>query len=340
MAVASEQLTNMRMRISAYGGPERMEVITEQLRDPGPGEARIRVLAAGVSWADCMMRRGTYPTHPKLPFTPGYDIVGVVDRSGPGISRVAEGQVVAALLGHGGYSQFVFRPEADLVPVPAGLDPAEEVCLVLNYVTAYQMLHRVSRVKAGDKILIHSAAGGVGTALIELGRIAGLKMFGTASTGKLELVSRLGCEAIDYRKSDFVKEIRSRTGDGVDYVFDSVGGTHWLRSSQCLKPGGLLIPFGSQNALAGGAMRRLEDIVSAGFLALRPGRRISLYSISGMKRKHPEWFREDLSILLGMLSEKRVNPIVAERLPWTEAVEAHRRLESGQLLGKLVLSFS
>jgi NADPH:quinone reductase-like Zn-dependent oxidoreductase len=234
----------------------------------------------------------------------------------------------------------VFRPESDLVPVPASLDPAEAVCLVLNYVTAYQMLHRVARVKAGDKILIHSAAGGVGTAVIELGRLAGLQMLGTASTGKLELVSRLGCEAIDYRTTDFVKEVRARAGDGVDFVLDPVGGTHWLRSSRCLKPGGLLIPFGSQNALTGGAMRKLEDIVSAGYVALRPGRRISLYSISGMKSKHPEWFHEDLSILFGMLSEKRVKPIVADRLPWTEAVEAHRRLESGQLQGKLVLSFS
>ena len=332
-------MTNKRILISAYGGPERMAVTTEQLRDPVPGEARIRVLAAGVSWADCMMRRGTYPAQPKLPFTPGYDIVGVVDKSGPGITRVAESQVVAALVGHGGYSQFVFRPESDLVPVPAGLDPAEAVCLVLNYVTAYQMLHRVARVKSGDKILIHSAAGGVGTSVIELGKLAGLQMFGTASPGKLELVSRLGCEAIDYRNSDFVKEVRSRTGDGVDAVFDSVGGTHWLRSSQCLKPGGVLIPFGSQNALTGGVMRKLEDVASAGFLALRPGRRISLYSISGMKRKHPEWFHEDLSILLQMLSEKRIKPIVADRLPWKDAVEAHRRLESGELQGKLVLDF-
>lgn len=316
-----------------------MAVVTEQLRDPGPGEVRIRVLVAGVSWADCMMRHGTYPAQPQLPFTPGYDIVGTVDKSAPGITRLAEAQVVAALMGHGGYSQFVFRPESDIVPVPAGLDPAEAVCLVLNYVTAYQMLHRVAGVKAGDKILVHSAAGGVGTAVIELGKLAGLKMFGTASTGKLELVSTLGCEAIDYRKSDFVKEVRSRTGDGVNYVFDPVGGTHWLRSSQCLKPGGLLIPFGSQNSVAGGAMRKLEDIVSAGYVALRPGRRISLYSISGMKRKQPNWFREDLSILFQLLSEKRIKPLVADRIPWTDAVEAHRRIESGQLQGKLVLSF-
>jgi NADPH2:quinone reductase len=332
-------MTNKRILISAFGGPERMAVTTEQLRDPALGEARIRVLAAGVSWADCMMRRGTYPAQPKLPFTPGYDIVGVVDRSGAGTTRIAEGQVVAALIVHGGYSEFVFRPESDLVPVPAGIDPAEAVCLVLNYVTAYQMLHRVARVKAGDKILVHSAAGGVGTAAIELGKLAGLQMFGTASTGKLDFVSRLGCEAIDYRKTDFVKEVRSRTGDGVDAVFDSVGGTHWLRSSRCLKPGGVLIPFGSQNALKGGTVRKLEDVVSAAFLALRPRRRISLYSISGMKKKHPEWFREDPSILLQMLSEKRIKPIVAERLPWTEAAEAHRRLESGQLQGKIVLGF-
>ncbi len=332
-------LTNSRILVSAYGGPEQMTIITEKLRDPGPGEVRIRVLVAGVAWADCMMRRGTYPAQPKLPFTPGYDIIGVVDKVGPGVTQATEGQTVAALIGHGGYSQFLILPESELVPVPAGLDPAEAVCLVLNYGTAYQMLHRVAGVKTGEKILVHSAAGGVGTAVIELGKLAGLQLFGTAATGKLDLVARLGCEAIDYRKSDFVKEVRSRTGNGVDLVLDSIGGAHWVRSSRCLKPGGLLIPYGSQNAVKGGIVRKLEDVASAALVAMRPGRRISLYSISGMRRKHPEWFREDLSIQFQMLSEKRIKPLVADRIPWTEAVEAHRRLESGQLQGKLVLIF-
>jgi len=317
-----------------------MTVITEQIRDPGPGEARIRVLAAGVAWADCMMRRGTYYAQPELPFTPGYDIIGVIEQVGPRVTQVTEGQVVAALIGHGGYSQFLIRPESDIVPVPDGLDPAEAVCLLLNYVTAYQMLHRVAAVKAGEKVLVHSAAGGVGTAVVELGKLAGLQLFGTAATGKLDLVTRLGCVAIDYRKSDFVKEVRSRTGDGVNLALDSIGGAHWVRSSRCLKPGGMLIPYGSQNALHGGIVRKLEDRASAALVAIRRDRRISLYSISGMRRKHPEWFREDLSILFRLLSEKRIKPLAADRLPWTEAVEAHRRLEAGQLQGKLVLDFS
>jgi NADPH2:quinone reductase len=173
-----------------------------------------------------------------------------------------------------------------------------------------------------------------------LGRLLGLTMFGTASPGKLDVVSRLGCQPIDYRKSDFVNQLRSLTAEGVDAVLDPVGGSHWLRSSRCLKPGGILIAFGSQNALLGGVRRKLEDVVCVGFLAVRPGRRFSLYSISGTKRKHPLWFREDLTTLLKLLSEKRIKPVVAERLPWTQAGEANRRLESAKVEGKLVLDFS
>lgn len=332
-------MKNGRIMISRHGGPEVLEAVTQDLRNAGPGEVRIRVLAAGVSWADCMMRRGSYPSQPKLPFTPGYDIVGVVEQLGPGTESLEPGQMVASLTVHGGYSQFVFRPASELVPVPAGLDPAAAVCLVLNYTTAYQMLHRYARVKERDRILVHSAAGGVGTAVLQLGRLRQLEMFGTASPAKLDLVSRLDCRAIDYKNSDFVNEVRALAPGGVDLVLDSIGGRHWLRSSECLRRGGLLVAYGSQNAILGEISRKLEDVACVAFLAVRPGRRFSFYSITAVKKQHPDWFREDLSLLFTLLSEGRIQPLIADRMPWTQAAEAHRRLEEGRAEGKLVLVF-
>ncbi len=326
-----------RILISELGDPEVMRIVTEDLRDPAPNEVRVRTLAAGVAWADCMMRRGSYPAQPKLPFTPGYDVVGVVDRCGPG-ANIPPGEMVAALMIHGAYSEYVFLPQSELVPVPAGLDPAEAVCLVLNYVTAWQMLHRRAQVKSGDAILVHSAAGGVGTALLELGRLAGLKMLGTASAPKHVLVASYGCEPIDYRAVDFVERLRQLQPAGVDFVFDPIGGWHWLQSGRCLKTGGKVIAFGSQAALSATIKDRLADGFAAARLILR--NRFTFYTITSEKKKHPQHFRDDLATLLEKLARQEIHPVIADRLPWQQAVEAHRRLEKGRVEGKLVLIFA
>jgi NADPH:quinone reductase-like Zn-dependent oxidoreductase len=265
--------------ISRFGGPEVLEVVTEDLREPRPGEVRVKVLAAGVSWVEYMLRHGGYPGQAKPPLTPGYDVVGVVDRNGEGAVRFEPGQSVAALTITGGYAEYVFVPESQLVPVPLGLDAAVAVCLVLNYVTAYQMLHREAHVAKGGRMLVHSAAGGVGTALLELGRLAGLEMFGTASAPKHELVARFGARPIDYRSEDFVARLHELAPGGVDLVLDSIGGSHWLRSHRCLRRGGKLIAYGSQAAMAGGRTslaRTLADYAAGGFLSVLPrGRRFA-----------------------------------------------------------------
>src|SRR5437762_5035591 len=201
------------------------------------GEVRVRVLAAGVSLPDLLMREGVHPEAPRLPFTPGWDLVGVVDRFGDGISGLEPGQIVAALPIRGAYAEFVCLPQRELVPVPSGLDAAEAVSLVLNYVTAYQMLHRSAKVRRGQRVLIHGAAGGVGSALLQLGRLAGLEMYGTCSSQNASAVSDLGGIPIDYRQLDFVNEIHRLTGEGVDVVLDSIGGTHIWRSRKALRPG-------------------------------------------------------------------------------------------------------
>src|SRR5262249_28108593 len=163
---------------------------------------------------DLMMREGIHPETPRVPFTPGWDLVGVVDRLGAGVSGIEPGQGVAALPVSGAYAEFVCLPPPELGPVPPGLDAAEAVSLVPNYVTAYQMLHRSARIRSGQCVLIHGAAGGVGSALLQLGRLAGLTMYGTCSSGGASAVSGLGGIPIDYHHQDFAEEVHRLTSEG------------------------------------------------------------------------------------------------------------------------------
>ncbi len=185
-----------------------------------------------------------------MPFTLGEDVVGVVDKLGTGVSSLELGQTVAGgtwLLGvGGGYAEYICLLDSELVPVPSGLDPAEAVCLVVNYLTAHQHLHQIGKVRSGERVLVHGAAGGGGTALLQLGKLAGLEVYGTASKHNHQLVSALGATPIDYRTEDFVERIRSLTGDGVDVVVDTVGGAwHLLRAYRALSKDGRLVWLGS-----------------------------------------------------------------------------------------------
>ena len=207
--------------IRQFGGPEVLQVVEDDLTAPRSGQALVKVLAADVGFSDVNIRRGRYPRGPRPPFTPGYAMVGVVDQLGPETAGLETGQRVAALTFTGSYSQYMVLPAQELYPVPEEVDPAEAVTVTFNYVAAYQMLHRVAHVERGGRILIHGAGGGLGTAFLELGHLAGLEMYGTASKAKHALVSRLGAVPIDYHTEDFVERVRALTGGaGVDAVFD------------------------------------------------------------------------------------------------------------------------
>src|SRR5947209_2502330 len=247
-------MRNKRVIVTHYGGPDALRVVEEECPEPKDGEVRVRVLAAGVSLPDVMMREGIHPETPRVPFTPGWDLVGVVDRLGDGVTGIEPGQIVAALPIYGAYAEYVCLCERELVPVPAGLDAAEAVSLILNYVTAYQMLHRSAKVKAGQSVLIHGAAGGVGSALLQLGRLAGLTMYGTCSARGASAVTELGGIPIDYQEQDFVQEIHRLTGDGVDVVFDGIGGSRIWRSRKALRPGGRVVAYGLTGSLRGGRL--------------------------------------------------------------------------------------
>jgi NADPH2:quinone reductase len=344
-------MRHTRIIVTQYGGPDKLRMVEEECPDPKGGEVRVRVLAAGVSLPDLMMREGIHPETPRLPFTPGWDLVGVVDRLGDGASGIEPGQVVAALPVTGAYAEFVCLPHRELVPVPAGLDAAEAVSLVLNYVTAYQMLHWSARARPGQRALIHGAAGGVGSALLQLGRLAGLEMYGTCSSRGASAVTDLGAVPIDYRHQDFVEEIRRLTGGGVDVVFDGIGGTHMWRSQNALRAGGRVVVYGLTSSLREGRVasgragrrqrfRRLAIFglyIAAGWLL--PGRkRVVPYSIQWLKRLRPALFRQDLIELFGLLQQQKIKPLVAQRLPLAEASRAHELLGKGGVTGKIVLA--
>jgi len=340
----------MRIVVTRYGGPGALQVVEEEAPEPKPGEVRVRVLAAGVALPDVMMREGFHPETPAVPFTPGWDLVGVVDRVAAGVSGIEPGQSVAALPIFGAYTEFLCLPPRDLVPVPDGLDPGEAVSLVLNYVTAYQMMHRSAKVAAGQSVLIHGAAGGVGSALVQLGAVAGLKMYGTCSAARAQAVSEMGAIPIDYRAQDFVAEIRRLTGAGVDAVFDGMGGPHMWRSRKALRRGGRVVVYGLTASLSGG--RSIGDrparrnrfhgmprfaLYIAGGLVLPGRKRVVPYSIQWLKRLKPSVFREDLSTLLDLLKQEKINPVIAARFPLGEARRAHELLGQEGVTGKIVL---
>lgn len=343
-------MKHQRIIVSRYGGPEELRLIEEECPEPKRGEVRIRVLAAGVSLPDIMMREGIHPETPPLSFTPGWDFVGVVDRLGDDVSVLEVGQIVAALPIHGSYAEFVCLSQHELVPVPSGLDPAEAVSLVLNYVTAYQMLHRSAKIRSGQRVLIHGAAGGVGTALLQLGCLTGLEMYGTCSSRGVSTVSDLSGIPIDYQQQDFVKQIHHLTGDGVDVVFESIGGKHIWRSREALRSGGTVVAYGLTGSLRegrltsgrSGARGRFREIGIFGvYIAaawLLPGcRRVIPYSIQWFKRLKPAWFRQDLITLLDLLCQHKIKPLVAKRYPLAEARQAHELLGKGGVIGKIVL---
>jgi NADPH2:quinone reductase len=330
-----------RVVVTRHGGPEVLQAVEEDLPEPQPGEVRVRVLAAGVSGYDLMFRRsGALPGTPRVPFTLGEDVAGAVDKLGKGVSTLEPGQTVAGAtfclgLG-GGYAEYVCLPVGELVPVPAGVDPVEAVCLVVNYLTAHMALHRTAQVRSGERILVHGAAGGVGSALLDLGRLAGLEMYGTASGYNHELVSALGAAPIDYHTEDFVERIRALTGDGVDAVFDPIGGAGQLwRSYRALRKGGRLVWFGVAATKKKGLRVIPLTLLMRALLALIPdGKQAPLVPDLG---KDKAWYRATLTELLELLAVGKIQPVVAARIPLAEAARAHELLERGGYAGKVVL---
>jgi NADPH:quinone reductase-like Zn-dependent oxidoreductase len=330
-----------RVVVARHGGPEVLQMIDEEQPEPQPGEVRVKVHTAGVSAYDLMFRRsGMLPGTPRVPFTLGTDVVGVADKLGEGVSTIELGEMLAGMTfsrgGLGGYTEYICLPASDLVPVPAGIDPVEAVCLLANYLTAHVALHHSAKIQRGEKILIHGAAGGVGTALLDLGKLAELEMYGTASKYNHEVVSGYGATPVDYHTEDFVKRVRELTGDGADAVFDPIGGARQLwRSNRAVRRGGRLVWFGVAATKKGG-MRviPLSMLTVALLMVLPDGKQVMSVPDLG---KDNALYRRTLTELLDLLVAGKIKPLVAERIPLAEAVRAHELLERGGYAGKVVL---
>jgi NADPH:quinone reductase-like Zn-dependent oxidoreductase len=338
-----------RIVVIQYGGPEVITATEEEIPVPKAGEVRVKVLAAGVGLPDVLAREGVHPETPRLPYTPGWDLVGTVDLLGQGVTGFELRQVVAAMPIHGCYAQYLCLPWRKLVPVPAGLESAEAVAVVLNYITAYQMLHRSAKARVGQRMLIHGAAGGVGSAMLQLAKLAGVEMYGTCSAAGATVVRELGGIPIDYKKEDFVREVHRLTADGVDAVFDGIGGDNLWRSRDALREGGRVVTYGFQAKMHGGRMSSrsagrhpFRESAELSWYVLRnwfkAGRKSMVpYSIQWLMRFKPAWFRQDLLTLLDLLKQGKIKPLIAQRLPLDQARRAHEMLGEGGVLGKIVL---
>jgi NADPH:quinone reductase-like Zn-dependent oxidoreductase len=320
--------------VTRKGAPEVLKIFENDLRTPVAGEARIRVLATCVGRTDIGYRTGELSFAPKIPFVPGYEILGVVDAIGDDVTDIAVGDRVAALIGHGGYTETIYLGKEHLVHIPATLDPAEAVTLILNYITAYQMLHRSAQVKAGDKVLIIGASGGVGTALLQLGKLANLKMYGTASRSKHNVLTELGAIPIDYHTQDFVSVIHQAEPGGLDFVFDGMGGDYAERGLGVLRRGGMLVEY----APSAGFFALLGGLAKLLLVNLLPnGKSVKSYGASALYRMDKRPFMEDLPVLLNLLEKGKIKPIIANKVPILEAAKANELLESGQVAGNIVL---
>ena len=343
------KMRHKRVVVTQYGGPEVITVVEEDVPNPKVGEVRVKVLAAGVSLPDLLAREGVHPETPRVPYTPGWDFVGTIDLLGEGVTGFQLHQTVAAMPIHGCYAQYVCVSQHLLVPVPMGLDAAETVAVVLNYVTAYQMLHRSAKAKPGQRMLVHGASGGVGSAMLQLANLAGIEMYGTCSTEGIAVVREMGGIPIDYKNTDFVKEIHRLTSGGVDAVFDGIGGDNLWRSRNALREGGRVVTYGFQAKMRGGRMASgsrgrhpIRESAELGWYIIRNwfkfGQKSMIpYSIQWLMRFKPAWFRHDLLTLLDLLKQGKIKPLIARRLALKDARRAHEMLGEGGVLGKIVL---
>jgi NADPH2:quinone reductase len=335
---------NLRSVFFRHGPPEIMEMVQEEPGEPGPGEIRICVETAGVSPADLLICWGLHPESRRPPFTPGWDVIGIVDRIGPnaGEGDCAIGKRVAALTIVDGFARYVCTPASNAVPVPDGLDPAEAQCMPFDYAVAYQMMYRSAAVQPETTVLIQGAAGSTGSALLQLGRLLRLKMYGTASTKNCETVRDLGGILIDYRREDFVRVLREQEPGGVDVVFDGLGHTI-ARSFRVLSRDGTIVAYGHAPVVAGGRRHwgKLLGTVAQfawvfGRASLSP-RKARLYSIQQLKKKYPNWYCDDVSQLFRLLGEGAIKPRVFDRMPLEQVQEALELVSRSAVTGKIIL---
>jgi len=312
---------------------------------PAPGQVVLRMEATGVSFAEQQMRRGRYYDQPPFPFVPGYDVVGTVQAVGDGVAPGLLGTRAAALTKTGGWASHVVLEAADLVAVPEGLGAPEAETVVVNGITAWQMLHRKAKVRRGQTILVHGANGGVGTTLVQLARAAGVRVIGTASARHHDALRAAGVTPVDYRTEDVAARVRQLAPGGVDAVFDHVGGRGLIDSWRLLAPGGTLVSYGSASTRDASGSKQwpvLKILGRVWFWNALPNRRHAYFfnvwaGRSLAKNRFRARLRADLTEVFAAMCRGEINATIAARFPLARAAEALRLAESGTTGGKIVL---
>jgi NADPH:quinone reductase len=322
--------------ITRPGGPDVLQTVVLPVADPGPGEVRVAVRAAGVGATDLTMLAGDYMFAPKIPFVGGYEIAGVVEAVGADVTRFRVGERVAALTVYGGFAERLVRGAEHFVPIPDEVPDVEAVAVILNYVTAWQMIHRVAHVRAGQTALVTGAGGGVGTALLQLLRLAGVKTYGAASARKHGLVASLGATPLDYRLGPIDRLIQAEEPAGVDFVFDAIGGANIGPCLRATRRGGMVVGYGFM--AVDGALAKARMFWDLFVGARLRGRRGTFYGITLWYRRDPKPFHEDLPKILALVAQRQINPVIAATFPLLEAKRAIERLATGAVEGKIVLT--
>lgn len=317
------------------GGPEVLKVVDLPVEPPARGQLRVKVRAAGVGATDLIVLAGKYSFAPKIPMVPGYEIAGVVDAIGAGVTGFKIGQRVAALTVYGGFGEFLLREAEHFLPVPEEVTDVQAAGVILNYVTAWQMIHRVAKVRPGRIALVTGAAGGVGTAALQLLRLAGVKTYGAASIAKHGLVKSLGATPIDYRAGRIDRLVRALEPKGVDYAFDAIGGANIPLCTGATKRGGLVVGYGFMGALNTPAIMAMFWNILIG--APLRGRRGTFYGITRLYRKDPKPLHEDLPKIFALVAAAKVDPLITLTLPLLDAPTALTLLAAGSVEGKIVL---
>lgn len=333
----------LEMRIPKKGPAGVLELVERKLPPPKAGEVRVAIEAVGVAYADIVIRRGLYNSEP-IPLTPGFDLVGRIEGLGPGTAGLSIGQRVAGMTITGSYATRRNVQACCLAPAPEGCDAAALVAATLNGVTAWQMFHRVANAEAGDWVLVHGAAGGVGSLLVDFARMAGVNVIGSASPSKSSVVAGRGAVVVDYARENVAKRAQDISGGGVIAVFDHVGGRHFKNVSiPTLRAGGIGVLYGGYDATRGGKLRPLAllDLVANGRFSS-----FGLFarSIGAVGYSAPAWQKErhnlylkDLAEILALVGDGKLSPLIGAVYPLAEAAAAHVALENRAVAGKIVL---
>ena len=319
------------IRYDEYGGPEVLRVEEVPVPQAGRGEVLVRVEAAGINFADTMQRRNASPQPTSLPAFPGGEIAGTVEAVGEGVTSVAPGSTVIAVINGGGYAEFAVVPAEMIFPLPAGLSPHQALTLQLQGLTAYVLLKEAAHVQTGQSILIHSAAGGVGSLLVQVAKILGVgRVIATASTHeKLHFTRSLGAdETVNYTDAGWPKQVTDANGGkGVDIILDAVGGGIFRRSFECLAPFGHLINYGNASG---------ESTIVDVWQLTVPNQLVSGFYL-GAYLERPALLQEAYGFLFGNAASGTLKVHVGGVFPLEHAAEAHRRIEARQTTGKVVL---